>query len=62
MAEETFGWLFVGLIPLIYEKKRLAKQYNIETWLDLAQVMKELNIDKTETSKQQASPSASYVV
>jgi hypothetical protein len=48
MAEETFDWLFVDFIPLLYEKKRLARQSQIEAWLDLAQVAKELGIEKTE--------------
>ncbi len=62
MAEEAFGWLFVGHIPLIYEKKRLAKQFQIETWLDLAQVMKELNLEKTDLNKQAGHQAASYIV
>jgi hypothetical protein len=42
MAEEPFGWLFVGTVPLLYERKRVARQAQIETWLDLAEVSKEL--------------------
>ena len=55
MEEEAFGWLFVGSVPLLYEKKKVAKQFQIETWLDLAQVMKELGIEKLAASKPIAS-------
>jgi hypothetical protein len=61
MAEETSGWIFVGFVPLLYEKKRVARQSQIETWLDLAQVVKELGIEKTE-SLRSITPSASYIV
>lgn len=61
MAGETFGWVFVDFIPLLYEKKRVARQFQIETWLDLAQVVKELGIEKTENG-QSITTSASYIV
>jgi len=51
MAEETFNWLFVDFIPLLYEKKRVAKQFQIEMWLDLTQLVKELNIEKVENER-----------
>jgi hypothetical protein len=60
MAEETFDWLFVDFIPLLYEKKRLARQSQIETWLDLAQVVKELGIEKTE-NRLRTTTLASYI-
>ncbi|RLI20160.1 hypothetical protein DRO54_06910 [Candidatus Bathyarchaeota archaeon] len=43
---EAFGWIFVDFIPLLYEKKRVAKQLQIETWLDLSQLVRELGIEK----------------
>jgi hypothetical protein len=61
MAEEAFGWLFVGSIPLLCERNRVARQVKIETWLDLAQVVKELGIEKLE-NKQCAQPPTGYIV
>jgi hypothetical protein len=61
MAEEALDWLFVDFIPLLYEKKRVARQFKIETWLDLAQVVKELGIEKTESIRS-TTASASYIV
>lgn len=54
--EDAFGWLFIDNKPLLYEKKRVARQVKVETWLDLAEVLKELRIDKpaeSETSTKQ---------
>jgi hypothetical protein len=62
MAEEALDWLFVDFIPLLYEKKRVARQFKIETWLDLAQVVKELGIEKTENRPDATTASARYIV
>ena len=61
MAEETFGYLFVGNIPLLYEKKKVARQSQVETWLDLAQVVKELGIEKLN-EKRPTSSNVAYIV
>ena len=44
--EENYGWLFVNTVPLLYDKKKVARQLKIETWLDLYQLTEELNIQK----------------
>jgi hypothetical protein len=59
---EAFGWIFVDFIPLLYEKKRVAKQSQIETWLDLSQLVMELGIQKSAQTKQNNSTSVSYIV
>jgi hypothetical protein len=61
LAEETFNWIYVGFTPLLYEKNRVARQSKIETWLDLFQLVKELNIEKTE-NKRNVNPTMSYVI
>jgi hypothetical protein len=61
LAEETFGYLFVGNIPLLYEKKKVARQSQVETWLDLAQVVKELGIEKLNENRQ-APNNVAYIV
>lgn len=48
VEEENYGWLFVDTVPLLYEKKKVARQLKIETWLDLYQLTRELNIHKLE--------------
>jgi hypothetical protein len=59
---ESCGWLFVYNVPLLYDKRRVARQLQVETWLDLAQVVKELKIEDLNMSKQNAQPSADYIV
>jgi hypothetical protein len=61
MAED-FGWLFVGSVPLLYEKRRVARQLQVETWLDLAQVLKELGLEKLDKNDKNANFAANYVV
>ena len=62
MAEEGFSWLFVDFVPLLYEKKRVAKQSQIETWLDLTQLVKELSIEKANETKQDTRSATTYIV
>jgi hypothetical protein len=58
---EDSKWLFIDFVPLLCDKKRVAKQLQIETWLDLAQVMKELNISPGSESSQQNRPAIDYI-
>ena len=60
MAEETFGWLFVDFVPLLYDKKRVARQLQVETWLNLTQLVKELGIENLQKRNSQAP--MSYII
>jgi len=46
--EKIYSWLFVNTIPLLYEEKKIEKQSKIETWLNLYQLTRELNIQQPE--------------
>jgi len=59
---EDYRWLFVDKVPLLYDKKHVAKQLQVETWLDLAQVLKELGVDKLEQPTRTPQQSLDYVV
>ena len=62
MAEsETCGWIFVDFIPLLYEKKKVARQFQVEMWLNLAQLVKELNIEKIDYSKHDTGQPINYI-
>jgi hypothetical protein len=61
LAEETFNWIFVGFTPLLYERQRVARQSKVETWLNLFQIVKELDIEKAE-DKRNVPPTMSYVI
>jgi len=63
---ESYGWLFVDFIPLLYEKRRIARQLQVETWLDLTQLLNELKLELAdgggEAAQQNKKTNADYVV
>jgi hypothetical protein len=60
--EELYSWLFVNTVPLLYEEKKIERQSKIETWLDLYQITRELNIQKPENSNAGTSTPMNYVI
>ena len=60
---ESYGWLFVDFIPLLYEKRRVARQLQVETWLDLTQLLNELKLELADsgTRKQNTKAKIDYV-
>jgi hypothetical protein len=52
--EEIYSWLFVNTIPLLYEEKKIERQSKIETWLNLYQLTRELNIQKPDQNRTNA--------
>ena len=61
MAEE-YKWLFICEVPLLYEKRRLARQLKIETWLDLSQLLHELGLKQIKKDKTPSPRSLGYLV
>lgn len=59
---ESCGWVFVDNVPLLYERRRVARQLQVETWLDLTQLVKELKIEDLNMNKQNAQPATDYIV
>jgi len=59
--EELCSWLFVNMVPLLYEEKKIERQSKIETWLDLYQIARELNIQKPENQNVANAP-MNYVI
>ncbi len=59
---EPYGWMFLDFIPLIYDKKRLGKQFQIETWLNLSEVTKELGLKNLNSLGPPHDSSIGYVV
>jgi hypothetical protein len=49
------------MVPLLYEEKKIERQSKIETWLDLYQIARELNIQKPE-SQNVANAPMNYVI
>jgi len=44
--DKIYSWLFVNTVPLMYEEKKIERQSKIETWLNLYELTRELNIQK----------------
>jgi hypothetical protein len=42
------GYIFVGLVPLVYSRRNVERQQKIETWLDLYQLSEDLRIAKQQ--------------
>lgn len=57
--KETYSWLFVNTIPLLYEEKKIERQSKIENWLNLYQLTREID---TLISEEQNGGAVSYVV
>lgn len=59
---ESCGWVFVDHVPLIYDRRRVARQLQVETWLELTQLVKELKIEDLAPEKHPAPSTKDYVV
>jgi len=59
---EAYGWIFVGAVPLLYEKRRVARQLQVETWLHLAQILRELGLEKLSKNCGNENFAVDYVV
>jgi len=58
---ESCGWVFVDNVPLIYDKRRVARQLQVETWLELSRLVKELKMLDLEQDKQGTQSTAGYI-
>lgn len=58
---ESCGYVFVDNVPLLYEKRRVARQLQVETWLYFAQLVKELGIENF-ANKQNEQAHVDYIV
>jgi hypothetical protein len=49
---KAYKWLFVEKIPLLYEAVRVAKQFQIELWLDSSLLLQAFNLKPVNSEKQ----------
>jgi hypothetical protein len=59
--QESYSWLFVDTIPLLYKEKNIERQNKVETWLDLYQLTRELNLSYPE-KRHDENPPINYVI
>lgn len=50
---DTHRYLFIGNIPLLYDKKRVARQWNIEFNLDSKPLREAVGVKKLEENVQE---------
>ena len=58
---ESCGWVFVDKVPLLYDKRRVARQLQVETWLELSQLVRELRMLGLEPGKSTVQSTAGYI-
>jgi len=58
---ESCGWVFVDNVPLLYDKIRVARQLQVETWLELSRLVTELKMMGLEPDKPGAQSTAGYI-
>ncbi|MGD8545731.1 MAG: hypothetical protein PVH12_06100 [Candidatus Bathyarchaeota archaeon] len=59
---ESSKWIFVDFIPLLYDKKSVARQLQVEMWLNPSPIMKELKVKKVTTNRRDQDPSKRYII
>jgi len=58
---ESCGWVFVDNVPLLYDRRRVARQLQVETWLELSRLVTELKMLDLEPAKLGTQSTAGYI-
>jgi hypothetical protein len=58
---ESCGWVFVDNVPLIYDRRRVSRQLQVETWLELSALVRELKIEELDPEKRRVQLTKGYV-
>jgi hypothetical protein len=58
---ESCGWVFVDNVPLIYDKRRVARQLQVETWLQLSQLVAELKMEDLNPENRRVQLTKGYI-
>jgi hypothetical protein len=53
--KEENDWIFVNMVPILCAKSRIAKQQKIETWLNLAELIRKLSLQKKQKTERKTS-------
>ncbi len=48
---KAYKWLFVENMPFLYEAVRVAKQFQIELWLDASPLLQAFNLKIADSEK-----------
>ena len=58
---ESCGWVFVDNVPLLYDKRRVARQLQVETWLELSRLVTELKMLDLGPERPGAQSTSGYI-
>jgi len=58
---ESCGWVFVDNVPLIYDRRRVARQLQVETWLEVSALVRDLKIEELDPEKRRVQLTKGYV-
>jgi hypothetical protein len=53
VMSESYCWLFVENVPLLFDKERIQRQLKVETWLNLTQLLKEMKEENKDNETHQ---------
>ena len=53
VMSESYCWLFIENVPLLFDKERIQRQVKVETWLGLTQLLKEIEDEDNNKSHYQ---------
>jgi hypothetical protein len=53
--------MFIDNVPLIYDRRRVARQLQVETWLELSALVRELKIEELDPEKRRMQLTKGYV-
>jgi hypothetical protein len=62
---ERLQWLFVGDVPVLCPERNVARQLQVETWLDFSFIVKAFKVDRKGEGLQNVfhrEPTSSYIV
>ena len=59
---ESCGWVFVDNVPLLYDRRRVARQLQVETWLELSHLVTELKMLDLEPGRRGVQSTVGYIV
>lgn len=49
---DHYKWMFIGDVPLLYDEKRLARQFQVWFWLNPEPVLEEMGLKKLKEDAQ----------
>jgi hypothetical protein len=52
VLSKAYKWVFIENVPLLYETARVAKQFQVELWLDSSPLLKAFNLKSVNSEKQ----------